>query len=477
MLGWDQETYMPREAAELRGNQLAMISGLHHRRQAATEFRDLIGAADDENADAAPDSVVAANLREARRDYELATKVPAALVEEKARTTTLARRAWAEGREANDFARFCPWFEKIIDIARRMADALGYDEHPYDALLDKYEQGATTAQLQQLFAPLRDAHVDLVARIQDSGRPVDASCLRGAFPADQQDAFAREVTKAIGFDYDRGRLDTTVHPFCMGVGPTDVRLTTRYDPSFFGDGLFSALHEAGHGMYEQGVRRDDFGLPSGQSCSLGIHESQSRLWENLVGRSRGFWTHFYGTAQKRFASLSGVSLDDFLRAINEVRPSFIRVDADEVTYNLHVFLRFELELALISGDLAVADLPDAWNEKFEQSFRLRPPNDAKGCLQDIHWSAGLFGYFPTYTLGNVYAAQIYNKARAELGDLEAAFARGEFTPLRSWLNREIHERGRQYLPHRLVEKVTGAVPQPQPLIDQLESKYGAVYGL
>jgi carboxypeptidase Taq len=263
----------------------------------------------------------------------------------------------------------------------------------------------------------------------------------------------------------------------MGVSPGDVRLTTRYDPAFLADGFFSVLHEAGHGIYEQGLDADRFGLPRAQACSLGIHESQSRLWENLVGRSRGFWAHFYPAAREAFAPLRQVPLDAFWRAVNEVKPSLIRVDADEVTYNLHIFLRFELEVELLAGDLAVADLPEAWNERFEEAFRIRPPSDAKGCLQDIHWSAGLFGYFPTYTLGNVYAAHFFARAMEQLGDLEAAFAKGEFTPLREWLGGEIHRHGRRFPPRELVERVCGRAPEPTPLIAQLETKYAEIYSL
>jgi carboxypeptidase Taq len=287
-----------------------------------------------------------------------------------------------------------------------------------------------------------------------------------------------EAARAIGFDFERGRLDVTTHPFCSGLGPLDVRMTTRYDENHFNDAFFSVLHEAGHGIYEQGLSMERYGTPVGASCSLGIHESQSRLWENLVGRSRGFWRGFFGTVRAAFPeALEGSAPEGFYRAVNETRPSLIRVEADEVTYNLHIFLRFELELALVSGELEPEDLPGAWNETFERFLGMRPPDDVSGCLQDIHWSAGLIGYFPTYALGNLYASQFFRAAEAELGDLQEAFARGEFDPLRRWLNENIHQHGKRYPPRRLVEVVTGSPLSHEPLMRHLETKYGEIYGL
>ena len=478
LLGWDQETLMPRRGAELRSEQTAAIAGLVHRRRLSDGFRRLIDDARPGADSRGAESPDAANVREAARDHDRATRIPVELVEERARTRTLARRAWVEARSTSDFGLFLPWLEKIVDIARRWADAAGYEEHPYDALLDEYEPGATTSQLRELFGPLRTALADLIGRLLDRGTPVDSSRLRRRFPVEAQRGFARAVTAAIGFDFDGGRLDDTVHPFCSGIGPGDVRITARWDEHNFGDGFFSVIHEAGHGLYEQGRNGSEFGAPVGQACSLGIHESQSRMWENLVGRSLGFWRHFLPPAQRAFPeALGDCGPEEFYRAVNEVKPSLIRVDADEVTYNLHVFLRFEIEQALVTGDLEAAGVPAAWNERFEQSLRLTPQNDAEGCLQDVHWSAGLFGYFPTYTLGNVYASQIFDRAQEELGDLDEAFARGEFAPLREWLKTRIHREGRRYLPRRLVEVVTGAPPSPDALVSHLETRYGAVYAL
>ena len=476
ILGWDQETYMPAGAGELRASQLAVLSGMAHARATATEYRDLLAAA--EEAGAADGSLEASNLREIRREYDLSVKLPRELVEELARTHSMARQAWVAARPENDFASFLPWLEKNIDLARRQADALGWKEHPYDALIDQSEPGETTASMNESFAPLRDFHADLVARILDSGVTVDTGPVHRVFPIDAQKTFGRRAAEAIGFDFHRGRLDVTAHPFCSGAGPTDVRLTTRYTETFFPEAFFGTLHEAGHGIYEQGLLPERFGTPAGESVSLGIHESQSRMWENLVGRSRGFWKHFYPAAQEQFpGALGGVGMEAFWRAINDVRPSLIRVEADEVTYNLHVFLRFELEQAMISGDLSAADLPGGWNETFARYLQLKVPSDADGCMQDVHWSMGLIGYFATYALGNLYASQIFEQAQSDLGDLQAAFSNGEFAPLKRWLNENIHQHGKHFRPRELVEQVTGRPPSPEPLKHHLESKYGEIYGL
>ena len=462
---------MPKRGAELRSKQLAMLAGMVHRRRCSDEVKALL----EEAAPFTGDPDAAANLREVRRDFEQATRVPVALVEENTRTCTLARRAWADARARSDFPHFLPWLEKICGLQRRFAEALGYKGHPYDALLDRFEPDATTAELNALFGPLRQAAVALLDRLR-GGRAVDASCLRRDYPVPQQERFARRVIEAIGFDFERGRIDVTLHPFCSGIGPDDVRLTTRWDRRFFSDGFYSVLHEAGHGLYSQGLRADAFGLPAGQACSLGVHESQSRLWENLVGRSAGFWRRFFPALKETFpTALGDVGLDAFTRAVNEVEAGFIRIDADEVTYNLHILLRFELEQALVKGDLAPGDVPGAWNERFTALFGITPPDDAKGCLQDIHWSGGSIGYFPTYTLGNVYAAQLFDAAARDIGDLDDVHGRGDFAPLLAWMREKVHRVGRRLRPRALVEAATGAPPSPEPLIRRLETHYGAVY--
>ncbi len=477
LLGWDEQTYLPSQGADLRANQMALLAGMVHDRTTSPRVGELLSRL--ESDDLGHESPAAANVREARRTFDRTTRLPKALVVELSRVTTLSQQAWVDARQKKNFAQFKPWLEKVIALKREEAAAVGYgDGSPYDALLDDYEPGMTAVNVQVAFAPLRDALVQLVQQIAGSHRHPDRSILTRAYPVDAQRAFGRLAAEAIGFDFNAGRLDEAAHPFCSGIGPGDCRLTTRYDEHFFPQALFGTLHEAGHGLYEQGLNRAAFGTAMGHSVSLGIHESQSRMWENFVGRSRAFWQHFLTPAQLAFSTaLDDVSLDDFYAAINIVEPSFIRVEADEVTYNLHIMLRFELEQKLIAGELAVEDVPTAWNEAFTKDFGLTPPDDAVGCMQDVHWSAGLIGYFPTYALGNMYAAQFFHAAQRELGDLHEQFARGEFTALKNWLRTNIHERGHQYQADRLLEVVTGETLSHEPLTSHLRHKFGPLYGL
>jgi carboxypeptidase Taq len=349
---------------------------------------------------------------------------------------------------------------------------------PYDALLDEYEPGAKTKEVEQVLAGLREQLVPLVAEIAASRRRPHLEPLKRHFPIDLQEKFGRQAAAAIGYDFAAGRVDVTDHPFCTTLGPRDVRLTTRYDEHFLPGAFFSTLHEAGHGMYEQGLPAERFGLPTAQAVSLGIHESQSRMWENLVGRSRAFWEHFYPQAQATFGdSLADVRLDDFYFAINDVRPSLIRTESDEATYNLHILVRFELEQALVLDDLRVVDLPAAWREKYRNYLGIEPPTDSDGVLQDVHWSCGSIGYFPTYSLGNLYAAQLFEQAGQELGDLDAMFRRGEFLPLLEWLRKKIHREGRRYPAAELARRVTGQPLSHDALMRHLRAKFRPLYGL
>jgi carboxypeptidase Taq len=479
VLGWDEQTYMPTGGAEHRANQLSLLAGLTHERKTSPRIGELLGELEQSGQLGDPDGDVAANVREARRTYDRLTKLPRRLVEEISHTTTLAQQAWVKAREHADFVQFLPWLEKMISLKREEAEAIGYGAGvPYDALLDEYEPGTTAAEVAAVFQPLREELVRLVAAIQASSRRAPVELLERFYPVTAQQVFAEGAAKRIGFDFQRGRIDRSPHPFCSGFGPGDCRLTTRYHDHHFSSAFFGVLHEAGHGIYEQGLLPEHFGLPTGQAVSLGIHESQSRLWENFVGRSRSFWQYFFPYAQQAFpAALKDVALDDFCFAVNDVRPSFIRVEADEATYGLHIMLRFELEQQLIAGDLKPADVPGAWNELFAKSFQLTPPNDAQGCLQDIHWSGGLLGYFPTYALGNLYAAQFFDSARKDLGDLSGQFALGAFEPLKRWLNEKIHRHGRRYPAARLVERVTGKPLSHEPFLRHLTAKYTELYGL
>ena len=479
LLGWDEQTNLPKKGAEHRAEQLALLSGLVHEKATAPELSDILAGLGDPSELGGEESPRAAVVREARRQYDRAVKLPRRLVEDLSRTETLSQQAWIEARKQKDFAQFLPWLEKVVALKREEADALGSETGvKYDALLDDYEPGATTEQVQSVFGPLRDALVQLVSAIRESGKQPDIGILTRSYPVDAQREFSLTAARAIGFDFDAGRLDIAAHPFCSGIGPGDCRITTRYDQHHFPGAFFGTLHEAGHGIYEQGLVAEHFGTALGHSASLGIHESQSRMWENLVGRSRAFWDHFYQPAQEAFPeALRDVSIDDFYAAINDVRPSWIRVEADEVTYNLHIMLRFELEQGIISGDLKPADLPAVWNETFHKYFGITPTDDALGCLQDIHWSAGLIGYFPTYALGNLYAAQFFEQAQADLGDLHGMFAQGQFAPLKTWLNEAIHQRGLQYRANRLVEVVTGKPLTADALLRHLHAKIDPLYGL
>lgn len=478
VLGWDERTHMPARGSAHRAEQMALVAGLAHQRLTDPKIAELLQTMESSALVKDAQSEPAVNVREIRRLHERAVKIPPRLVEELARTTTRAQQVWQQARQANDFAAFQPWLEKVVGLKREEAQAVGYRAAPYDALLDEYEPGATTADITRVFADLRRELTPLVAAITASGRKPQRDLLERDYAVERQVYFGESAAAAIGFDFAAGRLDVTAHPFCSGIGPGDCRLTTRYHPRDFRQGFFGILHEAGHGIYEQGLPAEHFGTPLGSAASLGIHESQSRLWENQVGRGRPFWEHFFPRARQVFpAALREASLDDFLFAVNDVQPSFIRVEADEATYNLHIILRFELEQALVAGDLPTADVPAAWNEKFQAMFQLTPPDFARGCLQDIHWSMGGIGYFPTYTLGNLYAAQFMDRARADLPGMEDDIRHGDFGRLKSWLNDKIHRHGQRYRARDLCQRVTGESPSHKPLIRYLRDKFAPLYGI
>jgi len=478
VLEWDERTKMPPAGGEYRADQVAYLAGLAHQKQTEPQVGDWLDELADSPLAKDPHSDTGAVIRHLRRDYDKKTRLPQSLVEELTRTSVLGQQVWAEARQADDFSKFSPLLEKTVQLKRQEAAALGYEATPYDPLLDDYEPSETTANVARVLAELRDALVPLVQAIADSSAQPEVSLLARKYPIDLQESFGREVAAHIGFDFQAGRLDVTDHPFCSGLGPADERITTRYDEHSFSDAFFGILHEAGHGIYEQGLPREHYGLPLGEAVSLGIHESQSRMWENQVGRSAPFWDHFYPAVQKVFSqSLADVDSHRFYEAINHVEPSLIRVEADEVTYNLHILVRFELEQALIEDRLSVADLPGAWNEKYQHFLGITPASDADGVLQDVHWAAGLFGYFPTYALGNLYAAQLFAQAGSDLGDLDGQFRKGDFSPLRQWLQEKIHRHGRRYSAAELVERVTGSPLSHGPLMEHLNGKFGKIYGL
>jgi len=478
LLEWDQRTYIPKGGVKQRGNQLALLAGMSHQKATSPEIGDLLKQLKESPLVSDPDSFEAANIREIKHSYDKLVKIPKSLVEELTRVTTVAHEVWADARKKSDFSIFLPYLEKIIQLKHQQAEAVGYEKHPYDALLDDFEPGATIEKVAKVFADFRQELVDLVKAIANSGKRPDTSILERDYPVDRQNSFGREAAGAIGYDFEKGRLDVTVHPFCTGIGPGDVRITTRYNPNHFGQAFFGILHEAGHGIYEQELDPERYGTPGGDSVSLGIHESQSRMWENLVGRSKSFWKHFFPKAQKIYPkALGDVKFEDFYFAINEVVSSFIRVEADEVTYNLHILVRFEIEQAFFGGDLSTKDIPGAWNEKFKNYFDLTPPDDAQGCLQDVHWSSGYIGYFPTYSLGNLYSAQFFAQAKKELGNLDEQFTRGDFGKLKERLREKIHRQGQRYRAEKLVEVVTGKPLSHRPLMDYLKTKYSELYGI
>jgi carboxypeptidase Taq len=480
LVAWDQETKMPPAAGAARAEQLALLAGLVHERRVSPELADDLAACEEDPALAA-DPAVAADLRELRRELDRARCLPKDLVQALARARSRGQEAWKAARAASDFEAFRPTLEELLELKRREAEALGVPEggELYDALLEGYEPGARAAELEGVFGPLKERLSALIAELGERGSAPDEGCLDTPVEESAQHAFGLEVLGAMGFDLDAGRVDVAAHPFCSGMAPGDTRLTTRYADQRWADSLYGTMHEGGHGLYEQGLPKGEaFGLPRANAVSLGIHESQSRLWENLVGRSREFWVWALPRAAERFgAALDGVGVDELFRAVNTARPSFIRVDADEATYNLHIMLRFDLERALLRGDLTAAELPAAWNEGFRGLLGLEVPDDARGCLQDVHWSFGLFGYFPTYTLGNLYAAQLWEAALRELPGLEDGFARGEFLPLRDWLRAKVHAHGSRYPAGELCERATGAQLSPEPLLRHLEGRLRPVYGL
>jgi carboxypeptidase Taq len=478
VLGWDEETYMPRAGAAHRANQLALLAGLEHDRATDPRVGELLAVVEGSPLVADPDSPAAVNAREWRRAYDRAVHVPRALVEELARVTTFAQLVWVEAHEKSDWALFRPWVDRVLALKRQEAAAARPGTAVYDTLLDEYEPGMTGRHVAALFDALRAPLTGLVAAIADAPRRPDAYLLRRPFPLDRQRLFGEAVAAAVGFDFRRGRLDTSPHPFFTCLGSHDFRITTRFGERTFDGGLFSILHEVGHALYEQGLDLAQRGTPMGEAVSVGMHEAQARLWDNTVGRGRSFWAHFFPQARQVFhVTLHDVSPEAFYFAVNQVVPSCNRVRADEVTYNLHILVRFELEQALVAGDLRAADVPEAWNDLYRRYLGVSPANDAEGCLQDGHWGGGLIGYFPTYTLGNLFAAQLYARAAADLGDLDGQFARGRFDGLLGWLRDRVYRHGQRYPAARLIERATGAPPDPRPLLAALRRKYGELYGL
>jgi len=478
VLGWDQETYMPPGGVMARADQLSTLRRIAHTRFTAAETGRLLDEAATITAGMDPDSDDARLVKVTQRDYDLSCKLPAELVAEITRASSMARPAWVEARKTADFSLFAPHLETNIELNRRQADALGYAVHPYDALIDRSEPGMTAAQLRVLFEELKVAIVPLVRAVAAKGDAVDDSCLHGDFAEATQLDFGMDVVKQYGYDTSRGREDLTAHPFCTGFSPNDVRITTRVSRDFLSMALFGTMHESGHAMYEQGVDQAFDRTPLCRGASPGVHESQSRLWENLIGRSRPFWQGMYPKLQATFpAQLKGVDGEQFYRAVNKVMPSLIRVEADEVTYNLHILLRYELEMAMLEGTLKAREVPEAWNAKMQEYFGIQPPSVSDGALQDIHWSGFAFAGFAGYTLGNIIGAQLFTKIRSDLPDLDAQITAGEFGRLRGWLQTNLYRHGRKFTPNELLQRITGGPLSTEPWVAYVRAKFGDLYGL
>lgn len=478
LLWWDRQTHMPPGGAPPRAEQLATLQRLAHQLLVADETRQLLESAEREVEGLSQDDDDYCLVRACRREFRRAACLPAELVAELASTTVMAQEAWVDARRKKRYAVFLPHLVKILGLIKQVAEHRGYQEHPYDALLDEYEPGLKTGTVRRLFAELGPPLVDLVGRIRESGVQLDDSVLNQSFPKERQIELAHEVTAEIGYDFRHGRLDLAEHPFCSSSSSQDVRITNRYDEGRLASSIFGALHEAGHALYELGSPPAFDHTPLRGSNSMGFHESQSRFWENMVGRSRAFWRHFYPRLVSHFPEqLGGYDVEQFYRAVNKVQPHFIRVESDELTYNLHILLRFEIELDLLEGKLDPAQVPEAWNAAMQRYLGITPPDDAAGCLQDIHWSDGLFGYFPTYTLGNLIAAALWERMSQDLGDLEPLIAGGQFSSILGWLRQNLHRHASKYLPEELLLRVTGQGLRVQPFLNYLQRKYGELYRL
>lgn len=482
LLGWDQETYMPAGGAPARAEQSSLLARIQHEKRTASRVGELIAACEEDASLNDDTTDTGANLRQIRRDFDKATKVPGDLIGELARAGSEAQEHWKRARAEDDFDGFAPALSNMMDLSKRKAECLGVpsDGELYDALLDEYEPDARASEIEAVFNPLRERLSAFIADVSENGTPPRTDFIARSNPASKQHAFGQEVIAALGFDRVTGRLDTTTHPFCSGLAAGDTRLTTRYSEDNFADALSSTMHECGHGLYEQGLPKSGphAGTPLADSVSLGIHESQSRMWENFVGRSGPFWKWALPIAKKHFGStLEDVDLETMIKAVNTCTPSLIRVESDEPTYNLHVMIRFGLERAMVRGDLSIQDLPGAWNDQYKELLGVTVPDNKHGCLQDVHWSFGLIGYFPTYSLGNLYAAQFWETINEQIPDLDSQMARGEFETLLAWLRDHIHQHGRRYTAQQLCERATGKPLGADPLMRHLERRVKPAYGL
>ena len=473
VLGWDQQVMMPEGGTPARSKQLSALSSVHHDMVTADETGELLDELDD--ADLTEEQ--AAVVREVRREYERADAVPVELVEEISETGSEALQAWEEAKAEDDFDEFAPYLEKHVELKREYAEHIDPDRDPYEVLFEEFEPCLSMERAESILAELREALVPMIEDIRESDVELAVDTFEGTFPEDEQEALSRDALELVGYDFDRGRLDVSSHPFTSG-NQFDCRVTTRFDETDPLGAVGSTVHEFGHAQYNLGLPQEHFGTPLGTSRDLSVHESQSRLWENHVGRSEAFWREFLPVFQEHFPQTEEATVRDAYEAFNQVyEDNLIRVEADELTYHLHIVIRFEIERDLVRGDLDVEDVPGVWNDKYEEYLGIRPDTDSEGCLQDIHWSHGNFGYFPTYSLGSVMAAQLFEAAEAEIDDLDAKIAEGEFDDLHDWLGENVHRHGSRYETNELVKRATGEDFSADAFLDYVDEKYGELYGI
>lgn len=473
LLSWDRQVLMPPGGAEARTAHVQRLHRMRHEKITGDAMRRALEEAERE---AVPDSAEAAEIAVLRRDVDIETRIPLELVERKSRVSSDAYGVWKRARADNDFSRLAPYLAELFEIAREISEALGPRDHVYDNLIDLFEQGSSYAEADAMFRAIKPRIVALVQAIRESGRPLDDAPLHGDWDVERLRAFAERTAAVIGYDFRRGRLNVAPNAFCTTISRDDVRMTTRASDHVKGI-VSSSLHEMGHGLYEQNTPAEWSRTPLRGGVSLAVHESQSRLWENIVGRSRGFWERFLPDLQSSFPEFAEMDPESFYEMLSKVEPSFIRVGADELTYNLHILVRFELEVEILTGKLAIRDLPEAWNAKYEAYLGIVPPTDSLGCLQDVHWSRGAVGYFPAYAMGNLIGGQIWDCLTQDLGDPESLMAAGDFAPILEWLTDRIYRHGRRYRPKDLVSRATGSALSPEPWLTYAERKYRALYGL
>ena len=476
-LGWDQEVVMPAGASEARAQQISALAGVIHERMTDAQLGESLLALQENDEDVFS-SAQCCNIREAQRDFDLETKIPKKLVMEMAALGSRAHISWIKAREENKFSDFAPALKRFLELKKEWAQCAFPNLDPYDANIDNFERGTTTAEITPVFERMKTELIPFIQSIRESAYQPNVSFLQGKFPIAKQESLGRKISQDIGFNFDHGRMDVSVHPFCGGSHPTDVRITTRYKEDDFVESLFAVIHETGHGLYEQGRMLEGRDLPVSQALTMGIHESQSLFWERMIAQSKFFCSHYFETIRASFPdNLRDQNDESLYQAINVCQPGYIRVEADELTYPLHVILRYEIEKGLFDGSMAVNDLPEIWDELMIRYLGVKPPTDTLGVLQDSHWSGGAFGYFPSYTLGAIYACQFYRSMVSELPDTESNIETGNFAPIKSWLNEKIHRQGRLYTPQQLVQRVTGEALNPDYFVEYLKKKYSAVYKL